>query len=55
MIEISDRKKIIIKKIVSLLEKKNFIFLKKHMNHSVTLFSNTKSGDYLFINEKEYE
>ena len=50
-------KKIIIKKqkIVSFLEKKNFIFLKKHMNHSVALFSNAKSGDYLFINKKEYE
>ena len=55
LIEISDRKKNYNKKekkIVNFLEKKNFIFLKKHMNNSVPLFSSTKSGDYLFINKK---
>ena len=56
LIEISDRKKNYNKKekkITSFLEKKNFIFIKKHMIHSVRLFSNVKSGDYLFINKKE--
>ena len=55
LIEISDRKKNYNKKekkIVSLLEKKNFTLLKKHMHLSVPLFSNAKSGDYLFINKK---
>ena len=55
LIEINDRKKNYNKKekkIVSFLEKKNFIFIKKHMIHSVPLFSNAKSGDYLFINKR---
>ena len=38
------------KKIINFLEKRNFSLLKKHMNFSVVLFSNLKSGDYLFIN-----
>ena len=56
VLEISDKKKNHKKKekkIINFLEKKNFIFLKKHMNYSVALFSNVKSGDYLFINKKE--
>jgi hypothetical protein len=56
LLEISDKKKNYKKKekkIINFLEKKNFIFLKKHMNRSVALFSNVKSGDYLFINKKE--
>ena len=56
VLEISDKKKNYKKKekkIINFLEKKNFIFLKKHMNYSVALFSNVKSGDYLFINKKE--
>ena len=56
LIEINDMKKNFKnkeKKIINFLEKKKFIFLKKHMNHSVALFSNAKSGDYLFINKKE--
>ena len=56
LLEISDKKKNYKKKekkIINFLEKKNFIFLKKHMNYSVALFSNVKSGDYLFINKKE--
>ena len=55
LIEISDRKKNYDKKekkIISFLEKKNFIFLEKHMHYCVPLFSNSKSGDYLFINKK---
>ena len=32
------------------LKKNNFVFLKKHMNFSITLFSDLESGDYLFIN-----
>ena len=56
LLEISDKKKNYKKKekkIINFLEKKKFIFLKKHMNYSVALFSNVKSGDYLFINKKE--
>ena len=55
LIEISDRKKNYDKKekkIISFLEKKNFIILEKYMHYSVPLFSNAKSGDYLFINKK---
>ena len=39
------------KKVISFLNKRNFFLIKKHINHTVTLFSNSKSGDYLFINE----
>ena len=39
------------KKIINFLNKRNFFLIKKHMNHTVSLFSNSKSGDYLFINE----
>jgi len=56
LLEINDKKKNYKKKekkIINFLEKKKFIFLKKHMNRSVALFSNVKSGDYLFINKKE--
>ena len=55
LIEISDRKKNYDKKekkIISFLEKKNFIFLKKYMHYLVPIFSNARSGDYLFINKK---
>ena len=55
LIEISDKKKNHKKKekkIINFLEKKNFIFLNKYVNRSVALFSNVKSGDYLFINKK---
>ena len=38
------------KKIINFLKKKNFVFLKKHMNFSIALFSDLESGDYLFIN-----
>jgi len=40
--------------ISQILKKKNFIFLEKHMNHSVALFSNAKCGDYLFIDKNYY-
>ena len=40
-----------IQKIISFLSKRKFFLIKKHMNHTVALFSNSKSGDYLFINE----
>ncbi len=56
LIEINDKKKSYKKKekkIINFLEKKNFIFLNKYVNRSVALFSNVKSGDYLFINKKE--
>ena len=55
LLEISDKKKNYKKKekkIINFLEKKNFIFLNKYVNRSVALFSNVKSGDYLFINKK---
>ena len=58
LIEISENKKKYDKKkikIINFMKKKNFIFLKKHMNYSVSLFSNSKSGDYLFINNKVYK
>jgi FkbM family methyltransferase len=53
LIEISDRKdtyKKKEKKIIDFLKKRKFTFLKKHPNLSVSLFSDLKSGDYLFIN-----
>ena len=53
LIEINDKKKNYKKKekkIINFLKKRNFTFLKKHMNLTVILLSNLKSGDYLFIN-----
>ena len=53
LIEINDKKKNYNKKeknIINFLKKRNFTFLKKHMNFTVMLFSDLKSGDYLFIN-----
>ena len=39
------------KTVISFLNKRKFFLIKKHINHTVPLFSNAKSGDYLFINE----
>ena len=53
LIEVNDKKENYMKrekKIINFLKKKNFTLLKKHLNLSVALFSNLKSGDYLFIN-----
>ena len=53
LIEVNDKKKNYIKKekkITNFLKRKNFTLLKKHINTSVALFSDLKSGDYLFIN-----
>ena len=53
LLEVNDKKinyKKKEKKIISFLNKRNFFLIKKHMNHTVKLFSNSKSGDYLFIN-----
>ena len=53
LIEINDKKKNYNKKeknIINFLKKRNFTFLKKHMNLTVILLSDLKSGDYLFIN-----
>jgi len=53
LIEINDKKKNYKKKekkIINFLKKRNFAFLKKHMNLTVILLSDLKSGDYLFIN-----
>ncbi len=52
LIEINDKKKNYKKKerkIINFLKKRNFTFLKKHMNLTVILLSDLKSGDYLFI------
>ena len=57
LVEISDKKinfKKKEKKIINFLKHKGYIFLKKHTNYSVSLFSNAKSGDYLFINKNYY-
>ena len=54
LIEINDKKKNYKKKekkIINFLKKRNFTFLKKHMNLTVMLLSDLKSGDYLFIND----
>ena len=53
LIEINYKKKNYNKKeknIINFLKKRNFTFLKKHMNLTVILLSDLKSGDYLFIN-----
>ena len=53
LIEINEKKKNYNKKekkIINFLKKRNFTFLKKHMNLTVILLSDLKSGDYLFIN-----
>ena len=44
-----DKKK---KKIFNFLKKRNFILVKKANIWSISLFSNIKGGDYLFINRK---
>ena len=54
LIEISDKKNLYSKKekkIFSFLEKRNFVFIEKSNIFSVSIFSNTKSGDYLFVNK----
>ena len=40
------------KKILNLLKKRNFILIKKVDIWSISLFSNIKGADYLFINNK---
>ena len=40
------------KKILNLLEKRNFILIKKADIWSISLFSNIKGADYLFVNNK---
>lgn len=55
LVEIIDKKNNYIKKetkILNLLEKRNFILIKKADIWSISLFSNIKGADYLFINNK---
>ncbi len=37
------------KKIINFFKKMQYFLVKKHINHSVSFFSNAKSGDYLFL------
>ena len=58
LIEISDKKNLYRKKekkILNFLQKRNFVFIEKSNIFTVSIFSNTKSGDYLFINNKYLE
>jgi len=55
LVEIIDKKKrhkIKEKKILDMLKKRNFVLLKRANIHSISMFSNIKGGDYLFINNK---
>ena len=55
LVEIVDKKKLYDKKekkIFNLLKKRNFILKKKANILSISLFSNIKGGDYLFVNNK---
>ena len=55
LIEIIDKKNLYEKKekkIFNLLKKRNFILKKKANILSISLFSNIKGGDYLFVNNK---
>ena len=54
LIEISAKKELFIKKekrIINFLKKNNFVFIEKSNIFSVSLFSNTRSEDYLFVNK----
>lgn len=54
LIEISAKKELFNKKerkIVNFLKKKNFVFVEKSNIFSVSLFSDTRSEDYLFVNK----
>ena len=55
LLEIIDKKNSYNKKrdkILNLLKKRNFVLIKKADIWSISLFSNIKGGDYLFINSK---
>ena len=55
LIEIIDKKNLYAqkeKKILNLLKERNFVLIKKKNILSVSLFSNIKGGDYLFINKR---
>ena len=58
LIEISDKKNLYHKKekkILNFLQKRNFVFIKKSNIFTVSIFSNTKCGDYLFVNNKYWK
>ena len=53
LIEINDKKNSYDRKeknIIKFFNRKNYTLVQKHMNRTVALFSNAKSGDYLFVN-----
>ena len=52
LIEINDKKSTFYKKekhIVNMFNLNSYSLIKKHINYSVSIFSNAKSGDYLFL------
>ena len=52
LIEINAKKNNFYKKeqnIIKFFNRKNYSLIKKHINHTVSFFSNAKSGDYLFV------
>tara|TARA_B100001121_G_C18561036_1_gene560324 strand:- start:54 stop:794 length:741 start_codon:yes stop_codon:yes gene_type:complete len=52
LIEINDKKSTFKKKeknIINMFNINSYSLIKKHINHSVSIFSNAKSGDYLFL------
>ena len=56
LIEISDKKDLYRKKekkILNFLQKRNFALVEKSNIFTVSIFSNIKSGDYLFVNNKK--
>tara|TARA_B100000700_G_C14841493_1_gene759460 strand:- start:168 stop:917 length:750 start_codon:yes stop_codon:yes gene_type:complete len=55
LVEISAKKNLYKKKekkIINFLKKNNFVFIKKSNIFSVSIFSNVKCGDYLFVSNK---
>ena len=57
LIEISDKKNLYRKKekkILNFLQKRNFALVEKSNIFTVSIFSNIKSGDYLFINNSKF-
>ena len=52
LIEINDKKSTFYKKeknITKMFNSNNYHLIKKHSNHSVSFFSDARSGDYLFL------
>ena len=54
LIEINDKKinfRNKTKKIINFFSEMNYVLIKRHMNHSLGILSNAKSGDFLFVNK----